>query len=161
MNESAPVVPTKLRFLLAAGLGVAAGLGLFTFSYAEGASYLSDDPKACINCHVMRDVYETWLRSSHHRVATCNDCHTPHTFTGKWLTKARNGWNHSYAFTIGDFPDPIVITPPNARVLEEACVSCHAPVVAEVEPPLRAEAQRRCVVCHRTVGHGGTFATRS
>jgi cytochrome c nitrite reductase small subunit len=38
--------------------GVAFGLGLFTFFYAEGFSYFSNDPAACINCHIMRDQFE-------------------------------------------------------------------------------------------------------
>ena len=31
--------------------GVAAGVGGFTFVYARGYSYLTNDPKACVNCH--------------------------------------------------------------------------------------------------------------
>jgi cytochrome c nitrite reductase small subunit len=44
-----------LRFwpLLAAPLGVALGLGGYTLVYAEGLSYLSDDPEACANCHII------------------------------------------------------------------------------------------------------------
>ncbi len=32
-------------------------MGVFTFTYAEGFSCLSDDPRACANCHVMREVF--------------------------------------------------------------------------------------------------------
>ena len=32
-------------------VGGAAGLGGFTFFFAQGASYLKDDPKTCMNCH--------------------------------------------------------------------------------------------------------------
>jgi len=32
-------------------VGVVGGTGGYTFYYAEGASYLSNDPTACINCH--------------------------------------------------------------------------------------------------------------
>ena len=38
-------------------VGVAFGIGLYTFAYAKGWSYLSDDPAACANCHVMREQY--------------------------------------------------------------------------------------------------------
>ena len=37
----------------AATVGLAAGVGAYTFGYARAASYLTDDPKACANCHVM------------------------------------------------------------------------------------------------------------
>jgi len=40
--------------------------------YASKAfSYLSADPKACINCHVMNTQYATWQHSSHAERATC------------------------------------------------------------------------------------------
>ena len=34
-------------------LGIPGGVGAFTFVYAKGFSYLSSDPRACVNCHVM------------------------------------------------------------------------------------------------------------
>src|SRR5688572_18049051 len=80
-------------------LGVASGLGGFTFIYAQGASYLTDDPAACANCHVMREQYDAWSRSSHRAVAVCNDCHTPTGFIRKYAAKASNGYHHSLAFT--------------------------------------------------------------
>jgi len=55
------------------GIGLLTGLGAYTFDYAEGTSYLSNDPEACINCHIMRDVDNGWQRSTHHAVAVCND----------------------------------------------------------------------------------------
>jgi cytochrome c nitrite reductase small subunit len=32
-------------------LGLAVGLGAYTFVYARGYAYLSNDPAACANCH--------------------------------------------------------------------------------------------------------------
>jgi cytochrome c nitrite reductase small subunit len=45
--------------LLIAGVvfGLLVGLGLYTFVYAQGASYLTNDPAACVNCHVMNEQY--------------------------------------------------------------------------------------------------------
>jgi len=57
----------------AAVLGVVGGLGLFTFGYGDGLAYLSNDPAACANHHVMQASYDAWLKSSHHGVATRND----------------------------------------------------------------------------------------
>src|SRR5688572_30840100 len=83
----------------AALLGVFFGVSGFTFAEARGWSYLSNDPEACVNCHVMRGVYDSWQKSSHHAAAVCNDCHVPHDLAGKYWTKAEHGLRHSWGFT--------------------------------------------------------------
>jgi cytochrome c nitrite reductase small subunit len=115
-------------------IGVAAGLGGYTFVYAKGASYLTTDPAACANCHVMNEHYAAWQRSSHRVAATCADCHMPHDFAGKYLAKASNGFWHSLAFTTGRFPDPLQIKPHNRDITENACRECHANIVAAIDP---------------------------
>ncbi len=132
---------------------MALGVGGYTFVYARGASYLSNDPAACANCHVMNEQYAGWSRGSHRSVATCNDCHTPHDFVGKYSTKALNGFWHSYGFTTGRFHDPIQIKPRNRAVTEAACRSCHAPVVDAIDPVGPHAAKDSCIRCHRDVGH--------
>jgi cytochrome c nitrite reductase small subunit len=133
-------------------LGVFAGMGVYTFHYAKGTSYLSNDPKTCINCHVMQEHYDSWVKSSHHAAATCNDCHIPHEFPFKYMAKMRNGWNHSKAFTLQNFPDPIRITKKNLRDLQQNCLHCHQTLVSEIAGHGSAGAQR-CTECHRSVGH--------
>ena len=59
---------------------VGLGIGTYTLFYAEGFSYLSDDPEVCVNCHIMQSQYDSWLKASHHDVANCVDCHLPHDF---------------------------------------------------------------------------------
>ena len=54
-------------------LGAAIGIGGYTFIYAKGYSYLTNDPGACANCHIMREQYDGWVKSSHRAVAVCND----------------------------------------------------------------------------------------
>jgi cytochrome c nitrite reductase small subunit len=142
-------------------VGAAFGLGSYTFVYARGASYLSNDPAACANCHIMDEHFDAWNRSSHRAVAVCNDCHTPPGLVGKYMNKAENGFWHSFGFTTGRFPDPLRITPRNAAVTEQACRSCHVDMVAVVEGTshaLSADAPARgdelsCIRCHSTVGH--------
>jgi cytochrome c nitrite reductase small subunit len=138
------------------GIGIVLGLGGFTFHYAEGLSYLSNDPRACVNCHIMRDQYDGWAHASHHAVATCNDCHTPHDFIGKYVTKAENGFWHSKGFTFQDFHEPIRIRPKNSVILQANCVACHEALVSELNrhvSPAGVE-EPNCVHCHAGVGHG-------
>ena len=61
------------EWLVCIAVGVIAGCGMYTVRYAKGLSYLSNDPKACMNCHVMTDHYDSWVKASHHKVASCND----------------------------------------------------------------------------------------
>lgn len=83
----------RLRFALLIAVfalaGILAGVGAYTFAYAKGGSYLLDDPQACVNCHIMRDQYDSWSHSSHKTVATCNSCHVPHDFLGKYPPPTR------------------------------------------------------------------------
>ena len=139
--------------IVAVAVGLAAGIGAFTFVYARGASYLTNDPAACANCHVMRDQYDGWQRSSHRSVAVCNDCHAPHDVIGKYSTKARNGFWHSFYFTTGTFHEPIRITSRNAAVTEGACRTCHADIVSAIDSSPRHGEALSCVSCHRNVGH--------
>lgn len=135
-----------------AAAGFAAGVGIYTFHYAKGASYLTNDPKACANCHIMQEQYSAWESSSHRSVATCNDCHAPHSLIPKYFVKASNGFWHSYAFTTGRFHEPIQITKGNLRVTENACRHCHASVVHAMDTK-RQNGDISCVHCHRNVGH--------
>lgn len=149
----------KLAITAAVLAGISAGLGFFTFGYAKGASYLTIDPAACANCHVMSEHYSAWLKGSHRAVATCNDCHTPHNLVGKYTTKALNGFWHSFYFTTGNYPDPLRITPRNNRVTEQACRYCHAEIVSAIDPDQHAGEESRagepisCIRCHKYVGH--------
>ena len=133
--------------VVSVALGIALGLGAYTFVYARGYSYLSHDPGACANCHVMGEHFDAWNKSSHKAVATCNDCHTPHQLVGKYMTKARNGFWHSFYFTTGRYPDPLRITERNRRVTQAACRDCHTEMTAAIGTDVD------CVRCHRYVGH--------
>jgi cytochrome c nitrite reductase small subunit len=140
----------RLAVAAVAALGLAAGLGAFTFVYARGYSYLTNDPAACGNCHIMREHLEAWNKSTHQAVATCNDCHTPHNLIGKYTVKAKNGFWHSFYFTTGRFPDPLRITEGNRDVTAAACRHCHSEITQAIDPPGHPA---DCVRCHRYVGH--------
>jgi cytochrome c nitrite reductase small subunit len=138
---------------LAVVMGILGGIGAFTFGYGKGFSYLVNDPKACANCHVMQEHYDSWQKSSHHHVATCNDCHLPHDFVGKWVVKGDNGFFHSLAFTLENYHEPIQIKPRNRRVTQNACMSCHQDIVHQMLPPETGGEMLQCVQCHSDVGH--------
>lgn len=132
--------------------GALVGISTYTFQYGEGASYFSHDPRACVNCHIMRPQYDSWLKSSHHAAATCVDCHLPPEFVRRYIAKADNGWRHSWAFTFQDFHEPIQITPRNADILQRNCVNCHAGVVHE----MLAGRSRTCSVVCIAIGMSAT-----
>lgn len=145
--------PLHVRVALVAFVAVAVGLSLFTFRYAKGLSYLSTDPLACVNCHIMQAQYDGWQHGSHHAVANCVDCHLPADFVPKYLAKAENGYRHGRAFTTQDFAEPIVVAPRGREILQNNCLRCHDALAHGLgewaaSPPLP------CTHCHAAVGHG-------
>ncbi|MFT3683417.1 MAG: cytochrome c nitrite reductase small subunit [Phycisphaerales bacterium] len=164
------------KALLCIALGAVCGAGVYVMDASKATSYLSDDPNACVNCHVMRDELQGWQRGSHHAAATCNDCHTPHGGIAKWEMKAVHGMRHSYGFTFNNFHEPILIKGDSLKVVEENCIRCHAELVSDIGPsgiiahargpastPTIIEGPKgevatsqSCVHCHSHVGHGPT-----
>jgi cytochrome c nitrite reductase small subunit len=145
-------IPFGVWLLLAGVAGGVLGLGAYTFSYAQGLSYLSDDPRACANCHVMQEVYDAWNHGSHKSVAVCNDCHIPHALVPHYALKMFDGWNHSVAFTSGNIPEPIRIMELDRAVALQNCLECHADLVtpiSHVDDPQPTD----CLRCHSGVGH--------
>ena len=130
--------------------GILLGLISYSFYYAEGMSYFSSDPKACVNCHIMKPQYDSWQKGSHHAFATCVQCHLPSKTISKWVAKAENGFLHSKAFTFQNFHEPIFIRKKNREVLIDNCLQCHN---GFVEGMNHAE-QSDCLHCHNSVGHG-------
>lgn len=145
--------------LVAVALGVFAGVGAYTFQYAKGLSYLSTDPKACVNCHIMQPEYDAWQKASHHTAAVCVDCHLPHEFIPKYIAKTENGWRHGKLFTTQTFEEPITVKEEGLRILQENCERCHAPLVDGLLARASGGAHpgstgQPCIHCHFTVGHG-------
>jgi cytochrome c nitrite reductase small subunit len=141
-------------------------VGGYTLTYAEGFSYLSDDPKVCVNCHIMRDQFDSWRKGPHHASANCNGCHVPPHFPEKYFAKALNGYHHSMGFTLQPsapdqanarafFREPIRIKDTNSQRLQDNCLRCHGDFVHDVvRGSSWADNAIRCAHCHQGVGHG-------
>ncbi len=154
--------PARWRLPVALMLGLLAGLSGLTLHLARATSYLSDDPVTCLNCHVMRPQFATWQRSSHTRVAGCNDCHVPHdSFIRHYSFKARDGLRHAFMFTFRLEPQVIRIKSAGAAVVRENCIRCHRQLVEPLPMyrfaaagPRASTPEKSCVACHTGTPHG-------
>jgi cytochrome c nitrite reductase small subunit len=151
----------KWRATAIVGGGIFIGLGFYVIKLSNAASYLSDDPKACINCHVMTPQYITWKHSSHREVASCNDCHVPQdNFFRQYYFKASDGLYHATIFTLREEPEVIQARKPSMEVIQENCIRCHtdqvtdAKLMATIEQHDFHRTERTCWECHREVPHG-------
>lgn len=141
--------------------GTVIGLGLFILQESKAISYLSDDPKTCINCHVMTPEYITWEHSSHGKVTNCNDCHVPHdNVFRKYAFKAKDGLYHATIFTLHAEPEVIVMHEAGQKVVKENCIRCHQNQVTDakasswIEGHDASRLDRQCWECHKEVPHG-------
>lgn len=158
------ILPTfRAKVLAVLFLGVCFGLGAYLVYASKAYSYLSDEPKVCVNCHVMGPYYATWRHSSHAIWATCNDCHVPHeNIFKKYLFKAKDGLRHSYVFTTRNEPQAMKAIPASQHVIYDNCVRCHTQLNQEfvktgkqTYKDLDHGAGKACWDCHREVPHRG------
>lgn len=161
-----PPVQWRLPVIILAGFLV--GIGFYAIYVSNAASYLSDSPQTCVNCHVMAPHYTTWFHSSHREHATCNDCHVPQdNIFRHYYFKAQDGMRHAYIFTMRTEPFVIRIHEPGQRVVQENCLRCHEHTnhrVSAFEGTLekaRAGEQKLCWDCHREVPHGAVTSSAS
>jgi cytochrome c nitrite reductase small subunit len=142
-------------------LGALVGLGFYTFRVSNAASYLSDQPETCINCHIMNPQYASWFHSPHREYAACNDCHVPHTNpVAKYFFKAMDGTRHATIFTLRNEPQVIQIKNAGAAVVQENCKRCHLKMNQDVHSidvsfvMAQNDEGKLCWDCHREVPHG-------
>ncbi|MDO9154400.1 MAG: cytochrome c nitrite reductase small subunit [Paludibacter sp.] len=156
-------IPKEFILPVAIVGGIIGGLVAYTAYMARIHSYLSDDPSACVNCHIMTPYYETWRHSSHALWTNCNDCHVPQdNVLKKYAFKAKDGLYHSAIFTLR--MEPMAVRPRNEsyEVIMDNCIRCHdhlnsmcikgsAISYADV---MKGDG-KACWDCHRQVPHGG------
>jgi len=132
--------------------GICIGMAVLLARITNAASYLSDAPRTCINCHVMTDAYATWQRGSHGRVAICTDCHVPHNNSvAKYAFKATDGLKHSYVFTLRKEPQVLQLSKRAVPVVQTNCLRCHSDQIAMIR--LAESSERKCWSCHNNI-HG-------
>lgn len=156
------LIPSKKwRLPAAIAIGAMIGLGFYAIHLSRLTSYMSDDPKACINCHVMTPHYMTWENSSHREVASCNDCHVPHdNVFNKYYFKAKDGAYHSYVFTTRTEPEVIRAKEASVKVIHDNCIRCHLDQVTDAKTDglvahhTENRTERLCWDCHKGVPHG-------
>lgn len=147
--------------------GVVTGLGAYTVYVSRAYSYLSDNPSACVNCHIMTPYHQSWMHSSHARWTNCNDCHVPHENAfKKYLFKAKDGLYHAAVFTMRKEPMAIRPREESAEVIRNNCIRCHSQLDPDfVKNGMLTKAEgheneegggpeRMCWDCHRNVPHG-------
>lgn len=150
----------RYRFIITVLLGLIIGLIGFILYISKAHSYLSDDPKACINCHIMAPEYATWSHSSHGRNTVCNDCHVPHdNFVRKYYFKAMDGLRHATIFSWRAEPQVIRMLKPGETVVQENCIRCHDQLNSVVSTAVTAKQAlhgegKLCWDCHTDVPHG-------
>lgn len=137
------------------------GLMAFVIHISKATSYLSDDPKTCVNCHIMAPQYATYTHSSHREWAHCNDCHVPHNnIVNKYYFKAKDGLRHATMFTLRKEPQVIFIHEAGLEVVQDNCIRCHERLLkddklAGMKPEFgHNKTDRPCWECHREVPHG-------
>jgi cytochrome c nitrite reductase small subunit len=141
-------------------LGVVIGLGIYLAKISRFHSYLSNDPTACINCHVMNTAYDTWSHSAHREVTTCNSCHVPHdNFIKKYVFKGMDGFRHAYVFTTRTEPQVLKISDRGASTVQRNCISCHESKVLSHgnmfdHDQINDKNERKCWSCHKSTPHG-------
>ena len=153
--------PKAWRFPVLLLIGILIGLFCFLFYVSKAYSYLSDNPKTCVNCHIMAPQYATWSHSSHRQYTNCNECHVPHNNVfNKYFFKAKDGMRHASMFALRMEPQVIFIHEAGRDVVHQNCVRCHSKLLAD--PKLSASVRdlhaqrtvRVCWECHREVPHG-------
>ncbi|MHC4717845.1 MAG: cytochrome c nitrite reductase small subunit [Planctomycetota bacterium] len=133
-------------------VGVAVGVAVLVARVANAASYLSDAPETCMNCHVMTDAYATWQRGSHGRAAVCVDCHVPHDNPiARNAFKGMDGMKHSYVFTLRREPQVLELSDAAIPVVQSNCLRCHSDRLEMIR--LAGSSERTCWDCHVSI-HG-------
>jgi cytochrome c nitrite reductase small subunit len=160
-REILPNKKSRWRRVAVFLIAVLVGMGIFLAKEASIVSYMSDNPQACVNCHVMTPVYNSWMHSSHRERASCNDCHVPQdNLFNKYFFKAKDGLFHATIFTARMEPEVMFMREESEKVVQDNCIRCHVQQITQVkyygwlENHKENRTQRNCWSCHQELPHG-------
>ena len=138
---------------------------------------LTNDPRFCASCHIIKPSYDTWVISTHKEV-TCVACHVRPTFEGFMEDKVIKGMHDVWVTFVGTPKKPEDL---KATVHSELCLSCHrnmlriselatrdlsgplkkAGLIMEHRKHMEAFNKRGkgegCTTCHATVVHSQPY----
>ena len=161
MKKFLNILPNQFILPLFLVAGIVAGLGAYAIYISRAHSYLSDNPEACINCHIMAPYYSSWRHSSHAERATCNDCHVPHNnIFNQYAFKAKDGLYHAAIFTLDKQPTAIRPREASYQVIMNNCIRCHQDLntamvttgMVDYKDVLAGKG-KACWDCHQEVPH--------
>lgn len=156
-------------FLLGGVLG--GGLCVVGALFAAQMVEWTGDAAFCGRCHEMKIFVDTWEEGHHGtahegiEVATCADCHLPHTNVVHYLAVKGYTGNKDILFhVLGKFPNwEKNLERREAYTYESACRKCHV----KLEAPgislkgfqahrdyLNGATEKSCISCHSDGGHG-------
>lgn len=149
------------RFPAAIVAGAFVGLFIYTFFTSRAYSYLSDNPRTCVNCHIMSPYYATWSHSSHGRNTTCVDCHIAHNnIINHYYVKAVSGLRHVVVFTGRGEVNALETSNLSKKVIMNNCIRCHTQLNQDFVKTghqdyhtTKANNGHACWDCHREVPH--------
>jgi|UPI00056CEC43 nitrate/TMAO reductase-like tetraheme cytochrome c subunit len=173
-------MPAKWRWLLLPlGGWLALMIGALGWASFNGVMHVTSTNDFCYSCHIGSDtIVEEYQASTHFNnehgfVATCADCHIPHEFVPKLITKIKatgdvyhqiagtitleNFESHRPALAQGVWDD---MTENDSR----ECRNCHSPDLWQTSlqstraqnshnPAFWAEQDLTCISCHKGLAH--------
>lgn len=149
MGKKIAGIDKKLLVVIALFTGIViSALTVKTLAY-------TDSPDFCSSCHIMDDVYDSMMASTHAGIS-CGDCHLPSdNIVNKLTFKAKSGMSHVYYNTLGTakIPEVLVATDDSEEAINSNCISCHEQTVDNVDH----FAKDSCMDCHREIPHGKGF----
>ncbi len=165
--------PDNWRIYTNVLIAVIVGLAAYLVHVSKATSYLSDDPKTCVNCHIMAPQYATYAHSSHREWANCNDCHVPHKWTDKIVRKVQAS-KEIFAFLMGNISteEKFYARRKHLAIREwqrmkendsQECRNCHnfdfmdfseqGPRSVKQHSTALANGDKTCVDCHKGIAH--------
>ncbi len=125
------------------------GMALFLFLVSLT---ITSHPKFCASCHLIKEEYESWKKSTHSKV-TCLSCHNEPGALSYLIGKVKGAGNF-LAYIVRNFKKPV------AYVSNSSCLSCHKKILSKMtvskvrishQEIIKAGAS--CVDCHKCLVH--------